>query len=162
VIDSLAQPADTLLSQINKGHGPKGPMVSRLITLGKEAGVRGLFAGLGPRMSTSLLQLCIFAHVEVLIDPDNVALSSHDRRFGHRSVRDLQVHQGCIECARWSRYPKGDVDGDRCDRAPVRDYNRWANRYICVDLCRSVAGDPIAKTLVVQRRSRSDLIAVGA
>ena len=45
------QPADTLLSQINKGHGPKGPMVSRLITLGKEAGIRGLFAGLGPRMS---------------------------------------------------------------------------------------------------------------
>lgn len=28
-------------------------MVSRLITLGKEAGVKGLFAGLGPRMSMS-------------------------------------------------------------------------------------------------------------
>ncbi|GHJ88831.1 hypothetical protein NliqN6_5233 [Naganishia liquefaciens] len=46
----LSHPADTLLSQINKGHGPKGPMVSRLITLGKEAGIRGLFTGLGPRM----------------------------------------------------------------------------------------------------------------
>ncbi|EIW69694.1 solute carrier family 25 (mitochondrial phosphate transporter), member 3 [Tremella mesenterica] len=46
----LSHPADTLLSQINKGHGPSGPMVKRLITLGKEAGFRGLFAGLGPRM----------------------------------------------------------------------------------------------------------------
>ncbi|KAJ9116164.1 hypothetical protein QFC20_000844 [Naganishia adeliensis] len=46
----LSHPADTLLSQINKGHGPQGPMVQRLVTLGKQAGFRGLFAGLGPRM----------------------------------------------------------------------------------------------------------------
>ncbi|KAF5369514.1 hypothetical protein D9758_002772 [Tetrapyrgos nigripes] len=46
----LSQPADTLLSQINKGHGPKGSMSYRLITLAREAGFRGLFAGLGPRM----------------------------------------------------------------------------------------------------------------
>jgi solute carrier family 25 phosphate transporter 3 len=45
------QPADTLLSQINKGHGPKGSMIYRLGVLGKEAGFKGLFAGLGPRMS---------------------------------------------------------------------------------------------------------------
>jgi solute carrier family 25 (mitochondrial phosphate transporter), member 3 len=44
------KPADTLLSQINKGHGPKGTMMYRLATLAKEAGVKGLFAGLGPRM----------------------------------------------------------------------------------------------------------------
>ncbi|OCF54126.1 solute carrier family 25 (mitochondrial phosphate transporter), member 3 [Kwoniella mangroviensis CBS 10435] len=46
----LSHPADTLLSQINKGHGPKGSMVYRLVVLGKEAGITGLFAGLGPRM----------------------------------------------------------------------------------------------------------------
>ncbi|KZT34591.1 mitochondrial carrier [Sistotremastrum suecicum HHB10207 ss-3] len=46
----LSHPADTLLSQINKGHGPGGPMASRLYTLAKEAGFKGLFAGLGPRM----------------------------------------------------------------------------------------------------------------
>lgn len=44
------QPADTLLSQINKGHGPEGSMMYRLGTLAKQAGVKGLFAGLGPRM----------------------------------------------------------------------------------------------------------------
>jgi hypothetical protein len=44
------QPADTLLSQINKGHGPKGSMPHRLAVLAREAGFRGLFAGLGPRM----------------------------------------------------------------------------------------------------------------
>jgi len=46
----LSHPADTLLSQINKGHGPKGTMSYRLVVLAKEAGFRGLFAGLGPRM----------------------------------------------------------------------------------------------------------------
>ncbi|KAI0755154.1 mitochondrial carrier [Daedaleopsis nitida] len=46
----LSQPADTLLSQINKGHGPDGSMAHRLIVLARQAGFRGLFAGLGPRM----------------------------------------------------------------------------------------------------------------
>ncbi|KAI0297722.1 mitochondrial carrier [Russula brevipes] len=46
----LSQPADTLLSQVNKGHGPKGPILYRLGALAKQTGFRGLFAGLGPRM----------------------------------------------------------------------------------------------------------------
>ncbi|KAF8319428.1 mitochondrial carrier, partial [Clavulina sp. PMI_390] len=46
----LSQPADTLLSQINRGHGPTGTMLHRLSVLAREAGVRGLFAGLGPRI----------------------------------------------------------------------------------------------------------------
>jgi len=46
----LSQPADTLLSQINKGHGPEGSMAYRLKELAKQAGFKGLFAGLGPRM----------------------------------------------------------------------------------------------------------------
>ena len=47
---SPMQPADTLLSQINKGHGPTGSMPHRLKVLAQEAGIKGLFAGLGPRM----------------------------------------------------------------------------------------------------------------
>jgi len=46
----LSQPADTLLSQINKGHGPSGSILYRLGVLAKQTGFRGLFAGLGPRM----------------------------------------------------------------------------------------------------------------
>jgi len=46
----LSQPADTLLSQINKGHGPTGSTLYRLGVLAKQTGFRGLFAGLGPRM----------------------------------------------------------------------------------------------------------------
>ncbi|TBU36756.1 hypothetical protein BD309DRAFT_975286 [Dichomitus squalens] len=46
----LSQPADTLLSQINKGHGPEGSMPYRLRVLAQQSGFRGLFAGLGPRM----------------------------------------------------------------------------------------------------------------
>ncbi|GAA5842290.1 hypothetical protein JCM11251_003975 [Rhodosporidiobolus azoricus] len=46
----LSQPADTLLSQINKGQGGNGSAASKLIVLAKQAGPVGLFAGLGPRM----------------------------------------------------------------------------------------------------------------
>ncbi|GAA6031742.1 hypothetical protein JCM8097_001965 [Rhodosporidiobolus ruineniae] len=46
----LSQPADTLLSQINKGQGGSGSAASKLVVLAKQAGPVGLFAGLGPRM----------------------------------------------------------------------------------------------------------------
>ena len=50
LITATPQPADALLSQINKGHGPDGSMTHRLGVLARQAGLRGLFAGLGPRM----------------------------------------------------------------------------------------------------------------
>ncbi|GAA5836223.1 hypothetical protein JCM9279_002233 [Rhodotorula babjevae] len=46
----LSQPADTLLSRINKGEGGKGSATAKLIRLAKDAGPLGLFAGLGPRI----------------------------------------------------------------------------------------------------------------
>ncbi|KAK0221917.1 mitochondrial carrier [Armillaria fumosa] len=49
-LSTTNMPADTLLSQINKGHGPTGSMTHRLAVLAREAGLKGLFAGLGPRM----------------------------------------------------------------------------------------------------------------
>ncbi|KAF8934405.1 mitochondrial carrier domain-containing protein [Dissophora ornata] len=45
----VSQPADTLLSKINKTSG-SGSAMSRLAVLGKELGFRGLFLGLGPRI----------------------------------------------------------------------------------------------------------------
>jgi len=46
----ISQPADTLLSKINKQKGVEGSITSRLIALSRELGVRGLFLGLGPRI----------------------------------------------------------------------------------------------------------------
>ena len=46
----ISQPADTLLSKINKQKGAEGSVTSRLIALGKQLGVRGLFLGLGARI----------------------------------------------------------------------------------------------------------------
>ncbi|KAF0982450.1 hypothetical protein FDP41_011380 [Naegleria fowleri] len=47
----ISQPADTLLSKINKQKGAEGASISsRLIALAKELGPRGLFLGLGPRI----------------------------------------------------------------------------------------------------------------
>ncbi|KAK3808233.1 MAG: mitochondrial carrier domain-containing protein [Linnemannia elongata] len=45
----ISQPADTLLSKINKTSGD-GPVMVRLAGLAKELGFRGLFLGLGPRI----------------------------------------------------------------------------------------------------------------
>ncbi|KAF8937035.1 mitochondrial phosphate carrier protein [Haplosporangium gracile] len=45
----VSQPADTLLSKINKSSGT-GSITSRLAGLAGELGVRGLFLGLGPRI----------------------------------------------------------------------------------------------------------------
>jgi solute carrier family 25 phosphate transporter 3 len=46
----ISQPADTLLSKINKQKGAEGSITSRLISLAKELGPRGLYLGLGPRI----------------------------------------------------------------------------------------------------------------
>ena len=47
----ISQPADTLLSKINKQKGGEGQSVtSRLITLAGQLGAKGLFVGLGPRI----------------------------------------------------------------------------------------------------------------
>jgi len=46
----ISQPADTLLSKINKQKGAEGSIVSRLASLAKELGPRGLFLGLVARI----------------------------------------------------------------------------------------------------------------
>jgi len=47
----ISQPADTLLSKINKQKGAEGESIaSRLVSMSKQLGVKGLFLGLGPRI----------------------------------------------------------------------------------------------------------------
>ncbi|GMK59698.1 hypothetical protein CspeluHIS016_0803040 [Cutaneotrichosporon spelunceum] len=47
----ISQPADTLLSKINKTKGEPGQSVSsRLVSLSKELGFKGLFTGMGARL----------------------------------------------------------------------------------------------------------------
>ena len=46
----ISQPADTLLSKINKQKGAEGSISSRLVALAKELGPRGLFLGLTTRI----------------------------------------------------------------------------------------------------------------
>ncbi|KAI9316170.1 mitochondrial carrier domain-containing protein [Dichotomocladium elegans] len=47
----ISQPADTLLSKINKAPGAEGQSVSsRLVQLAGQLGMKGLFLGLGPRI----------------------------------------------------------------------------------------------------------------
>lgn len=91
----LSHPADTLLSQINKGHGPEGSQVSRLVALAKQAGFSGLFAGLGPRMSES--------------PPALQALTrSHDGRSRVVPVHHVRLDQAGAWGAARNRDPQGD------------------------------------------------------
>ena len=47
----VSQPADTMLSKINKTKGlPGESTTSRLISIAKELGVRGSFGGIGTRL----------------------------------------------------------------------------------------------------------------
>lgn len=47
----VSQPADTMLSKINKTQGLPGEgNTSRLIKIGKELGIRGSYAGIGARL----------------------------------------------------------------------------------------------------------------
>ncbi|OZJ01512.1 hypothetical protein BZG36_05579 [Bifiguratus adelaidae] len=47
----ISQPADTLLSKINKQKGAEGESITkRLISMANQLGARGLFLGLGPRI----------------------------------------------------------------------------------------------------------------
>lgn len=60
----ISQPADTMLSKINKTKGlPGESTTSRLIKIGGELGLRGSFAGLGARlfMVGTLVSLSLIA-----------------------------------------------------------------------------------------------------
>ena len=47
----VSQPADTMLSKINKTQGLPGEgTISRLIKIAKELGIKGSFSGLGARL----------------------------------------------------------------------------------------------------------------
>lgn len=47
----ISQPADTMLSKINKTQGAPGEgTVSRLVKIGKELGIRGSYSGIGARL----------------------------------------------------------------------------------------------------------------
>jgi solute carrier family 25 phosphate transporter 3 len=47
----VSQPADTMLSKINKTQGAPGEgTISRLVKIGKELGLRGSYSGIGVRL----------------------------------------------------------------------------------------------------------------
>jgi hypothetical protein len=56
----ISQPADTMLSKINKTKGLPGEgTMSRLIKIGGELGLRGSFSGLGARLFMVGTLVCI-------------------------------------------------------------------------------------------------------
>lgn len=63
----VSQPADTMLSKINKTKGLPGEgTTSRLIKIAKELGLRGSYTGIGARlfMVGTLTAVCTFNHVD--------------------------------------------------------------------------------------------------
>lgn len=65
----ISQPADTLLSKVNKSKAGEGQsIVSRLATIARELGPAGLFTGLGPRIvmvaSLTAFQFAIYGDIK--------------------------------------------------------------------------------------------------
>ena len=68
----VSQPADTMLSRINKTKGLPGEgTVSRLVKIGKELGLRGSFGGIGARLvmvgTLTAGQFAIYGDIKRLI-----------------------------------------------------------------------------------------------
>jgi len=69
----ISQPADTLLSKVNKTKGREGESITaRLVGLGKELGVKGLFTGLGARLvmvgSLTAFQFAIYGDIKRMLN----------------------------------------------------------------------------------------------
>lgn len=68
----LSHPADTLLSQMNKGKGGPGGSLTKLSTLARQIGFKGLWSGLGARlvMCCGLVsgQFVLYAQIKTALD----------------------------------------------------------------------------------------------
>jgi hypothetical protein len=95
----ISQPADTLLSKINKTKGLPGESVSsRLIKMAGELGPRGLFTGMGARYAFEYLNPNLHS----------IPLQSCHDRYPHcRSVRHLLRYQEGAWCDGWCRDCQG-------------------------------------------------------
>lgn len=68
----VSQPADTMLSKINKTKGAPGEgTTSRLIKIAKELGIRGSYTGIGTRLfmvgTLTAFQFAIYGDVSLLL-----------------------------------------------------------------------------------------------
>lgn len=75
----LSHPADTLLSQINKGKGGEGTALQKLGTLARQIGFKGIWSGLGPRivMTAGLVsgQFILYAQIKTaLVAPPGIEI----------------------------------------------------------------------------------------
>ncbi|KAI3637730.1 hypothetical protein MIR68_004379 [Amoeboaphelidium protococcarum] len=71
----ISQPADTLLSKINKQKGDSRPVSTRLIEMAKKLGTRGLFGGLVARIvmvgSLTAFQFAIYGDIKRMLGATN-------------------------------------------------------------------------------------------
>ena len=79
----VSQPADTMLSRINKTQGLPGEgTISRLTKIGKELGLRGSFGGIGARLvmvgTLTAGQFAIYGDIKRLIGKLMRYTSLHD------------------------------------------------------------------------------------
>lgn len=93
----VSQPADTMLSKINKTKGAPGEgTTSRLIKIGKELGLRGSYTGIGARLfmvgTLTAFQFAIYGESDAL--PSGIGFLRHivltaDRRRREKGTWSL-------------------------------------------------------------------------
>lgn len=101
----VSQPADTMLSKINKTKGlPGESTISRLIKIGKELGLRGSYGGIGARLfmvgGLTAGQFAIYGNYQDSICSGNSANKTDTRFF----IGDLKKAMGAVS----DTYPDRD------------------------------------------------------
>lgn len=105
----VSQPADTMLSKINKSKGLPGEgTTSRLIKIAKELGLRGSYAGIGARLfmvgTLTAGQFAIYGDIKKALGTyhqiQNLCANTDFNRC-HRWCRDLQDKLSWPHTTRW-------------------------------------------------------------
>lgn len=100
----VSQPADTMLSKINKTKGAPGEgTTARLIKIGKELGIKGSYTGIGARLfmvgTLTAFQFAIYGDLKKALGATGAFSCSPFLSVGHyftdlflcRRCRDLQI-----------------------------------------------------------------------
>lgn len=108
----VSQPADTMLSKINKTKGLPGEgTTSRLIKIAKELGFRGSYSGIGARLFMGEFYTSRFFS-------SNANLAADSGYFDCRSIRHFRRHQEGAQCHR------------RCRTCQIDDLYKYRSRAV--------------------------------
>jgi len=119
----VSQPADTMLSKINKTKGAPGEgTMTRLVKIGKELGLKGSYTGIGARLfmvgTLTAFQFAIYGDLKKALGATGMfcvasltSIGTFTNLFCHRRCRDRQINTTlCVDGDGQTRGIKGEAE----------------------------------------------------